>query len=163
MSRLRHTFVLAVLGLGVACSKGTDDQRQPSAPPASTSTTPPTSAPPASVPCSIAVPPLPDAAVDSRAFTSVLKTKRRIDVMGVDGRLLFAATSRAVTPHGPGTEYVNQLHELDGDTLRPVAGLQRGLWADFALRGAWGHWPATLSSGTWCCRRSRQPRRPRTW
>lgn len=97
-----------------------------------------------SVPCGIPAPLPPMPAKDSQTFTLLLKTSRRIDVLGVEGRLLFAGTSRAVTHYGPSNEYVNRIHELKDNTIRPSAELNRGIWIDFHLWGAWGHWPDTL-------------------
>jgi hypothetical protein len=143
-----------LLVLGLACTKGTHEHDQDrgfrpamstvTAPAASAATTSAASVPLVSVPCSIPAPPLPVHAGDSQAFTSVLKTTRRIHVLAVEGRLLFAGASRAVTPHGPANEYINQIHELKGNTIRPVAQLQHGIWVDFALWGAWGRWPDTV-------------------
>lgn len=161
-TQAQYRFSLAAILFGllvfdIACSKGpqTDDQATgirpktsivdaPAAPHStahSAPTTPSASASHTSVPCSLPAPALPVFARDSQVFTSVLKTKRRMHVLGVEGRLLFAATSRAVTTYGPANAYYNQIHELEGNIIRPVPKLQRGFWPDLAIWAAWGHWP----------------------
>ncbi|APR88391.1 hypothetical protein A7982_13740 [Minicystis rosea] len=135
---------------------GTAPERAPHAPTTSSTTTPVASAPAptAGAATSSAAPQLPPpppaTPKDSLSFQKLTEAKGRLELLAVEGRVLFVGT-RASAPvrftsggstwTQPGGSYRNEFFELRDGALKAAPELQSGLWPDQDVFRVTGRWP----------------------